>query len=269
MRSTHKKYERKSEHGTEIANERTNERTSIKAHLLFEQSGTFKKAFEKYGIHAEDYDIQNDFGETDHQIDLFQEIRKAYKDEPSIFDDISQDDIVIAFFPCIRFENQVMLFFRGQAKQMKKWTDVQKMENCMKLQDELTEMYKLVNMLFITCMRKKIRLIMENPFSEEHYLRRYWCIKPAVIDRNRQLRGDYFCKPTQYWFVNCEPQYNFEWFEQTDKETYNIENAHIFASKLGKNRAVVRSMIAPEYAERFIREFILDKESQNEESKRD
>lgn len=47
----------------------------MKAHLLFEQSGTFKKAFQKYGIEAEDYDIQNDFGETDHQIDLFQEIR--------------------------------------------------------------------------------------------------------------------------------------------------------------------------------------------------
>jgi hypothetical protein len=51
----------------------------MKAHLLFEQSGTFKNAFKKYGIEAYDYDILNDFGETDYQIDLFSEIQKAYE----------------------------------------------------------------------------------------------------------------------------------------------------------------------------------------------
>ena len=43
----------------------------MKAHCLFEQSGTFKNAFKSFGIDAEDYDILNDFGETDHVIDLF------------------------------------------------------------------------------------------------------------------------------------------------------------------------------------------------------
>lgn len=51
----------------------------MKAHLLFEQSGTFKNAFKKYGIEAYDYDILNDFGETDYQLDLFSEIQKAYE----------------------------------------------------------------------------------------------------------------------------------------------------------------------------------------------
>lgn len=83
-----------------------------KVHCLFEQSGTFKKEFIKLGVNAEDYDINNDFGETDHVIDLFSEIEKAYKDELSIFDDISPNDLIIAFFPCIRFENQIMLWFR-------------------------------------------------------------------------------------------------------------------------------------------------------------
>ena len=45
-----------------------------KVHLLFEQSGTFKNEFLKMGIPAEDYDIQNNFGETDNVIDLFSEI---------------------------------------------------------------------------------------------------------------------------------------------------------------------------------------------------
>ena len=49
-----------------------------KAHCLFEQSGTFKNEFIKLGISAEDYDIQNNFNQTDHVIDLFAEIEKAY-----------------------------------------------------------------------------------------------------------------------------------------------------------------------------------------------
>ena len=49
-----------------------------KVHCLFEQSGTFKNEFKKLGIPAEDYDIQNNFRETDHVIDLFAEIDRAY-----------------------------------------------------------------------------------------------------------------------------------------------------------------------------------------------
>ena len=50
-----------------------------KVHCFFEQSGTFKREFIKLGIPAEDYDIQNNFGETDHTDDLFAEIEKAYE----------------------------------------------------------------------------------------------------------------------------------------------------------------------------------------------
>lgn len=63
-----------------------------KAYCFFEQSGTFKKAFHDAGIPAEDYDIQNEFGQTDHVIDLFAEIDKAFDNKPSIFDDIRQTD---------------------------------------------------------------------------------------------------------------------------------------------------------------------------------
>ena len=59
-----------------------------KVHCFFEQSGTFKNEFIKLGIPAEDYDIQNNFGETDHEIDLFQEIEDAYAGKPSLFDSI-------------------------------------------------------------------------------------------------------------------------------------------------------------------------------------
>ena len=49
-----------------------------KVHLFFEQSATFRDEFRKLGYQAECYDIQNNFGKTDHVIDLFSEIDRAY-----------------------------------------------------------------------------------------------------------------------------------------------------------------------------------------------
>lgn len=59
-----------------------------KVHLMFEQSGVFKNEFKKLGYDAEDYDIQNNFGETDNVVDLFDEIENAYDGKNSLFDNI-------------------------------------------------------------------------------------------------------------------------------------------------------------------------------------
>lgn len=48
------------------------------AHCLFEQSGTFKNEFIKLGVESYDYDILNDYGQTDYQIDLFMQIKNAW-----------------------------------------------------------------------------------------------------------------------------------------------------------------------------------------------
>ena len=74
-----------------------------KVHCLFEQSGTFKNEFIKLGIPAEDYDIQNNFGETDNVVDIFEHIENAYDGKPSLFDNVRGGDLIMAFFPCIRF----------------------------------------------------------------------------------------------------------------------------------------------------------------------
>ena len=63
-----------------------------KVHCFFEQSGTFKNEFIKLGIPAEDYDIQNNFGQTDHITDLFGEIDRAY-DNLTRQDKTRQDSI--------------------------------------------------------------------------------------------------------------------------------------------------------------------------------
>ena len=220
-------------------------------HCFFEQSGTFKNEFKKLGYKAYDYDILNDFGETDYVIDLYEEIKKAYLGLKSIFDKISTGGgTIIAFFPCIRFEQQCLLNFRGENCGFKDWTEREKLSYDLKLHDELNENYKLITKMVIVCIDKKIPLIIENPFSEQHYLRKYWCLKPKIIDMNRREKGDYYIKPTQYWFINCEPKNNF-----VMEALLMVES-----KKVSEKSTVERSMIHPQYANRFIREFIIEEE---------
>lgn len=124
-----------------------------KIHCLFEQSGTFKKEFKKLDYDAEDYDILNEFGETDHVVDLFGEINKAYDGEPSIFDSIDECDLVFAFFPCTRFEAVIPIAFRGEQPQQKNWPQLKKLEYSMKLHNELHDLYILICKLFSICLR--------------------------------------------------------------------------------------------------------------------
>ena len=184
---------------------------------------------------------------------MYKEIEKAYEYEKSIFDDISKDDLVMAFFPCIRFEDQIQMHFRGTATQYKKYSDIEKLEVDLKLHKELSKLYELVTKLAIVCIRKDIPLIIENPYSTTHYLTKYWSIPAKVIDKDRTLRGDYYEKPTQYWFINCEPKQNMI----LEAYTWNADKKKSIEKT---NNKTERSLIAPEYANRFIREFILEEE---------
>lgn len=228
----------------------TNERTKPKAaHCFFEQSGTFKNEFIKLGIPAYDYDIQNEFGQTDYVIDLFDEIEKAYDDKPSIFDSISEDDLIFAFFPCTRFEDQIMLGFRGQNAGMNKWTMQRKLNYSMQLHEELNLLYRMISKLVIVCINKQLKMIIENPYSAQHYLRQYWCLKPTLIDKDRTLNGDWYKKSTQYFFIGCKPHNNliFEPIEYVERKSL----------KWDVRNQTARSMIHPQYANRFIRQYIL------------
>ena len=226
-----------------------------KYHCFFEQSGTFKNEFKKLGHEAYDYDVSNDFGETDYIIDLFTEIEKAYDNKQSIFDNISQDDMILAFFPCIRFENQIQMCFRGVARQCKNLSDEEKLEYDLKLHAELTHLYNLVTKLAIVCIRKNLPLIIENPYSTTHYLVKYWALPYTILDDDRSRNGDFYKKPTQYWFINCEPKNNFIFEPLEFVERKNIVNEN---GGGGVSKDVARSLIHPQYANRFIREFILD-----------
>lgn len=99
-------------------------------------------------------------------------------------------------------------------------------------------------------------MVLENPYTQQHYLVRYFPIKPKIIDKDRTKDGDYYKKPTQYFFVNCEPEMNFI-FESLDYvERQSIERQR---TRDGTDRKVLRSMIHPQYCRRFIKKYILDK----------
>ena len=227
-------------------------------HCFFEQSGTFKKEFKKLGYKAFDYDILNDFGQTDYVVDLFHDIEVAYErereKERTVFDNVKEGDQIIAFFPCIRFSNQIYMHFQGNMKSIKEWSDEKKLEYDIKLHTELHHLYVLISKLVVICLRRNIPLIIENPYSQEHYLTRYWAVKPLVIDLDRRDRGDYFKKPTQYWFFNRKPSNNLIIedirAEKTKRITAKVEDG-------GINNKAERSLISPVYAKRFIKEFII------------
>ena len=139
--------------------------------------------------------------------------------------------------------------------QQKNWSDKEKLMYGMKLHGELHELYMLISQLVIVCIDRELKLVIENPYTQPHYLTTYWSMKPKVIDYDRTERGDYYKKPTQYWFVNCEPKENFIFEPRYINEKRTI---HGVSAIDGRSRQEVRSEISPEYANRFIREFMID-----------
>lgn len=175
--------------------------------------------------------------------------RLIERERESIFDKISDNDLIFAFFPCIRFECQIQLFFRGDAHQQAKWSDLKKVENSLKLHNELNHLYNLICKLVIVCLKRNLKLIIENPYNQ-NYLEKFFPLKAKIIDSDRSLNGDYFKKPTQFWFINLEPKMNL------------IFEPKIINTQLKKvcetHNKVERSMISHEYANRFIRTYIID-----------
>jgi hypothetical protein len=265
-----------------------------KVHCFFEQSGTFKNEFIKLGIPAEDYDIQNNFGETDHVVDLFQAIEDAYEGKPSLFDNIrgGQDgDLIFAFFPCIKFcsvmeQMQHEDFYDAGQKRRKDFGTEEyyrrKWATLRNYSQERFLFYDLALKLTAVCQIKGVRMIMENPWHPTNFTNHFWFARTSVIDKDRTRRGDYFRKPTAYWFIGCTPTYG-ETYQPTPKNKIRTITAGSGAAKTkNKLRDKIdkdvldklyldhnsqsgicdedRSMISPDYARNFICDFILGKE---------
>ena len=227
-----------------------------KVHCFFEQSGTFKNEFIKLGIPAEDYDIQNNFGETDHVIDLFAEIESAYRGGQSIFDSISCDDLIMAFFPCIYFDCMSQLSMGWYAHNYKRLSVKEKADKILERGENRERFWRIAVKMFAVCDMRGLRIIMENPFSMQTFLRGNFLFQPTIIDNDRTLRGDIYKKPTGYWYLNCEPTTNTT-IEKLHKARRILDEKGV---KGGGICNETRSMITKEYALNFICDFILGKE---------
>lgn len=228
-------------------------------HCLFEQSGTFKRAFQQLNIPAKDYDIQNEFGETDVVCDLFYEIDKEWFNCDNIFRRMSEGELVFAFFPCIYFNEHNEMYFCGTSYNLRSLTPAEKLRAIIERSEKRQHYYKKVLQLMTICEVRRLKLVIENPYNAHHYWRFNFPNYPKVIDMNRTLRGDYFKKPTQYIFVGFEPG-NGQSLAKVHKMKF-IQDCS--SSRVAGMYSAERSMISPEYAHNFICDFILNEPSGN------
>ena len=115
------------------------------------------------------------------------------------------------------------MYFNGTHHNLMKMDKKTKTETILERSRSRQSFYEKALKMFAVCDMNGLRLIVENPFSTQHFLVENFPYKASIIDRNRAMRGDYFNKPTQYWFVNCDPTTGFT--EQRDKEVRRIEDA--------------------------------------------
>lgn len=174
----------------------------------------------------------------------------------SVFDSITYDDLIMAFFPCIYFCENNQLYFTGKHRNLNRLNKKDKIDTILKRSQDRAFFYELALKMFANCDIRGFRLIVENPYASQHFLVGNFPYKATLIDRNRTARGDYFNKPTQYWFINCEPLFG---------ESYQNARIHkrIASGKPGAHGGLCsedRSLISPDYARNFICDFILGKE---------
>ena len=162
----------------------------------------------------------------------------------------------MAFFPCI--------YFSAISQMLMSWGDLNYRNKTVREKSDLIlarshnreYFFGLAVKMLTLAKDRGVRLIMENPWNEQHFLKANFIVPPSLIDKDRTLRGDYYKKPTAYWFINCTPTYGRSW--QKDKQQKTIMKAK--QSPQAGLCSEDRSMISPDYARNFICDFILGKE---------
>lgn len=221
----------------------------MKVHLLFEQSGTFKNQFIKMGYESFDYDIENQFNETDYVIDLFNEIENAHINKKSIFDNFNTDDLVIAFFPCTYFSTQNNLFYSGKAIQMRKMTKAEKNTYINNRLKERDKNISILNKLVDISEKRNLKLIIENPYHDNYLLSVKRFSNPEIVISDRRLLGDYYKKPTMFYFINFVPSFfNLNFIAEDNSIGRQVNQV---------KSQIERSLMHPTFALNFINKYIL------------
>ena len=147
---------------------------------------------------------------------------------------------------------------------------------------ERFQFYDIALKLTAVVQIKGLRMIAENPWHPTNFTNHFWFVRVSLIDKDRTRRGDYFRKPTAYWFINCTPTHG-ETYQPTPKNLVKTITSGSGASATKKKMKKLmsreeldkqyidhtsaaglcdedRSMISPDYARNFICDFVLGKE---------
>lgn len=172
-----------------------------------------------------------------------------------MFDDITKDDLIIAFFPCIYFSCISAVWFSMTQRDYKNWNIQRIISNIIERNKKRSMFFEILNKFCAVCMSKNLRMVFENPWSENHFLKFGFLKPPTFVDTDRTRRGDYYVKPTAFWFWNCEHT-NGQSFQEPKM------TKQILWAKQAKETGMCseeRSMISQDYARNFICDFILGK----------
>ena len=230
-------------------------------HCLFEQSGTFKNVFKEFGHEALDYDMLNEHGQTDVQIDLFKEIENEYDNivngsmiHKTIFTNMSKDnDFIMAFFPCTHFADANQLQYRLLIGGKKRELTIEATERLIARNKQRAYFFELYLKFVKIVKHKGIPTIIENPASsgDKNYLVMFSPVDVGYYEKDRSIFGDRFKKPTNFFTVNFEMKEKLMMFEDKVYETINIYDIQSKAVSTGG-----RSKIENNYANNFYKRFL-------------
>lgn len=167
----------------------------------------------------------------------------------------------MAFFPCIHFCDAKVLMFKGVHIAQKKWSVEKIMDHNIQFAEVRERFFKILMKMVAVAARRDLRMIIENPWNDSGmtYLQNNF-LNPTIIDKNRALRGDYYVKPTAYWFIGCTNTTGFtEQRNPNPKIVYKQKGSKQITGQCDEQR----SLISPDYARNFICDFILGIEQPN------
>lgn len=177
-----------------------------------------------------------------------------------MFDSITTDDLIVAFFPCIEFSCVAQMWFSLGQRDYKKWEYKKIFDYMLNKSNERTKMFNLLYKFCFVVLERGLRMVFENPWGLNTYLKQNVFLKePDVVDNDRSMRGDFRIKPTAYWFWNCEPTNGFT-MQPYQGKIYN-HNELKKAPKAGIC-SEERSMISKDYARNWICDFIIGKKQE-------
>lgn len=160
----------------------------------------------------------------------------------------------MAFFPCIYFESLQQTVYALCSINMRKLTMTERIDTAIDRLHKRTHFHELLYKMTHICCDRHIPLVIENPASQPNYLVSGQNFPtPTIIDKDRTMRGDWFVKPTAYWFFNCEPTHGETLMRPKERKTVGTCRP---SPKAGEC-SLERSLISLEYARNFICDFVL------------